>query len=88
MDSWHSPKIWQDLEAHLRWLFPSLAYKKIDYEWGAAVSANFDMAPEIGFIGDPNIIYSTGCIGHGVSQTPLNGRLIADLISGIDSELP
>jgi glycine/D-amino acid oxidase-like deaminating enzyme len=87
MESWHSPKIWQDLEDHFRWLFPSLAHKKIDYKWGGAVSANFDMVPEIGFIGDRNIIYSTGCIGHGVSLTQLNGRLIADLISGVDSEL-
>ncbi|WP_417539151.1 NAD(P)/FAD-dependent oxidoreductase [Marinobacter sp.] len=87
MDKWHDPGVWQDLEAHFRWLFPSLKHKKIYYKWGGAVSANFDMVPEIGFIGDHNIIYSTGCIGHGVSLTQLNGRLIADLISGVDSEL-
>ncbi|GGE69001.1 oxidoreductase [Streptosporangium jomthongense] len=87
MDKWHDENVWQDLEAHFRWLFPSLAHKKIDYKWGGAVSANFDMVPEIGFIGDQNIIYSTGCIGHGVSLTQLNGRLIADLIAGVDSEL-
>jgi glycine/D-amino acid oxidase-like deaminating enzyme len=87
MDKWHDTKVWQDLEEHFRWLFPSLAHKKIYYKWGGAVSANFDMVPEIGFIGDENIIYSSGCIGHGVSLTQLNGRLIADLILGVDSEL-
>ncbi|WP_205077572.1 NAD(P)/FAD-dependent oxidoreductase [Marinobacter salexigens] len=87
MDKWQDPGVWQDLEAHFRWLFPSLKNKKIYYKWGGAVSANFDMVPEIGFIGDHNIIYSTGCIGHGVSLTQLNGRLIADLVSGVDSEL-
>ncbi|WP_417515282.1 NAD(P)/FAD-dependent oxidoreductase [Marinobacter sp.] len=87
MNKWQDQNVWQDLEAHFRWLFPSLTHKKIDYKWGGAVSANFDMVPEIGFIGDQNIIYSTGCIGHGVSLTQLNGRLIADLISGVDSEL-
>ena len=87
MDKWHDAKIWQDLEAHFRWLFPSLKDKKIHYKWGGAVSANFDLAPEIGFIGDENIIFSSGCFGHGVSLTQLNGRLIADLVSGIDSEL-
>ncbi len=50
------------------------------YKWGGCVSANVDMTPEIGFIGDNSIIYSTGCIGHGVSLTQLNGRLIADLV--------
>ena len=33
-----------------------------------------------GFIGDHNMIYAAGCIGHGVSLTQLNGRLIADLV--------
>jgi glycine/D-amino acid oxidase-like deaminating enzyme len=87
MDRWHDPKIWQALEDHFRWLFPSLEHKKIAYKWGGAVSVNFDMAPEIGFIEDESIIYATGCIGHGVSLTQLNGRLIADLISGIESEI-
>ena len=31
-------------------------------------------------IGDERVIFSTGCIGHGVSLTHLNGRLIADLL--------
>jgi glycine/D-amino acid oxidase-like deaminating enzyme len=87
MDKWHDPKIWQALEEHFHWLFPTLKHKKVHYKWGGAVSANFDMVPEIGFIGDENIIYSSGCIGHGVSLTQLNGRLIADLISGIDSDI-
>jgi glycine/D-amino acid oxidase-like deaminating enzyme len=87
MDKWHDPKIWQALEAHFYWLFPTLKHKKIHYQWGGAVSVNLDMVPEIGFIGDENIIYSSGCIGHGVSLTQLNGRLIADLVSGIDSEI-
>jgi hypothetical protein len=42
---------------------------------------------EISLIGDENIIYASGCIGHGVFLTQLNGRLIADLISSIDSDI-
>jgi glycine/D-amino acid oxidase-like deaminating enzyme len=87
MDSWHDTKIWQALEDHFHWLFPTLKHKKVHYKWGGAVSINLDMTPEIGFIGDENIIYSSGCIGHGVSLTQLNGRLIADLISGVDSDI-
>jgi hypothetical protein len=51
------------------------------------VNANFDMVPKIGFIEDENIIYSSGCIEHGVSLTQLNGQLIADLILSIDSDI-
>ena len=87
MDLWKNEKIWVDLENHLKWMFPSLKDIKVHYKWGGCVSANVDMTPEIGFIGDHNIIYSTGCIGHGVSLTQLNGRLIADLVLGKQTSL-
>ncbi len=75
-----APKIWNALTEHLAWLFPALHEKSIAYRWGGPVSVNLDLTPEIGFIGDERIIYSTGCLGHGVSLTQLNGRLIADLV--------
>ncbi|WP_150910400.1 NAD(P)/FAD-dependent oxidoreductase [Marinobacter halotolerans] len=87
MDLWKNDKVWGDLEKHLKWMFPTLADINIHYQWGGCVSANVDMTPEIGFIGDSNIIYSTGCIGHGVSLTQLNGKLIADLVLGKDTNL-
>ncbi|MDF1630749.1 MAG: FAD-dependent oxidoreductase [Alcanivoracaceae bacterium] len=87
MDLWKDEKVWADLERHLKWMFPTLQDVKIDYKWGGCVSGNTDMTPEIGFIGDSNIIYSTGCIGHGVSLTQLNGRLIADLVLEKDTSL-
>ncbi len=74
------PKIWNNLECHLKWLFPALKNITFDYHWGGPVSINMDMTPEIGFIGDERVIYASGCIGHGVSLTQLNGRTIADLI--------
>jgi len=87
LDLWKNEKVWNDLEKHLKWMFPTLADINIHYKWGGCISANVDMTPEIGFIGDSNIIYSTGCIGHGVSLTQLNGRLIADLVLGKDTNL-
>lgn len=86
MTKWADESIWKDLENHLKWLFPTLRHKKIHYKWGGCVSANMDMTPEIGFLGGPDIIYSAGCIGHGVSLTQLNGRVIADLILGKKTE--
>ena len=80
MNLWKNEKTWDDLEKHLKWMFPALKDIKVYYKWGGCVSANVDMTPEIGFIGDRNIIYSTGCIGHGVSLTQLNGKLLADLV--------
>jgi len=82
-----SEEIWKKLHAHLGWLFPALKDKPVHYRWGGPVSVNLDMTPEIGFIGDERIIYATGCQGHGVSLTQLNGRLIADLLADRSTEL-
>ncbi|UMZ14925.1 FAD-binding oxidoreductase [Pseudomonas sp. MPFS] len=82
-----SPATWQHCEAHLKWIYPQLANTRIDYRWGGPVSVNLDMVPEISFIGDERIIYSGGCFGHGVALTHLNGRTIADLLSGRKTEL-
>lgn len=71
---------WTDLEAHMKWLFPSLKDVRVAYRWGGPVSVNLDMTPEIGYIGDERVIYANGCIGHGVSLTQLNGRLITDAL--------
>ncbi len=81
------PKIWSNLQKHIEWLFPNLKGIAIDYQWGGPVSVNMDMTPEIGFIGDERIIYTNGCIGHGVSLSQLNGRTIADLVLEKQTEL-
>jgi len=87
MDHDFSPAIWQHCEEHLKWIFPQLRDVAIEYRWGGPVSVNLDMTPEIGLLGDQRIIYSTGCIGHGVSLTHLNGRLIADLLGERKTDL-
>jgi glycine/D-amino acid oxidase-like deaminating enzyme len=82
-----APHIWQECEAHLKWIYPQLESVPIEYRWGGPVSVNVDMTPEIGMVGDERVLYSTGCIGHGVSLTHLNGRLIADLLSDRKTDL-
>ena len=83
----YAPRIWSHCEEHLKWIFPQLRDVQFEYRWGGPVSVNLDMTPEIGLLGDERVIYSTGCIGHGVSLTHLNGRLIADLLGGKKTEL-
>jgi glycine/D-amino acid oxidase-like deaminating enzyme len=87
LDHDFAPRIWRHCEEHLKWIFPQLRAVPVAYRWGGPVSVNLDMTPEIGLLGDERVIYSTGCIGHGVSLTHLNGRLIADLLSGRKTEL-
>ena len=80
MDHDFNPRVFTDLERDIAWLFPSLKGVQITHRWGGPVSVPVDMAPAIGFLGDPRAVYSLGCVGHGVSMTHLNGRLLADLI--------
>lgn len=87
LDHDFSPKIWRHCEQHLKWIFPQLAHVRMAYRWGGPVSVNADLTPDIGFIGDPRVIYSVGCIGHGVSLGHLNGRLIADLLGERKTDL-
>lgn len=82
-----APAIWRHCERHLKWLFPQLSGLRIAYRWGGPVSVNSDLTPEIGFIGDRRVIYSVGCVGHGVSLCHLNGRLIADLLADKQTDL-
>jgi glycine/D-amino acid oxidase-like deaminating enzyme len=68
------------LKADVRELFPALNDIQFTHEWGGPVSVPLDMAPAIGYAGDKQVVYSLGCVGHGVSLTHLNGRTLADLI--------
>jgi hypothetical protein len=39
-----------------------------------------DLTPALGYLGDRRVVYSLGCIGHGVSLAHPNGQTIRDLI--------
>lgn len=76
-------KIFRHLEHHLIEIFPQLQGIRFTHHWGGPISVTFDMAPVIGYLGEhKNVIFSMGCIGHGVSMTTMNGRTIAELIIG------
>jgi len=82
-----NPRTFADLERDVVRLFPQLKGIRFTHRWGGPVSVPIDMAPAIGFLGDPRAIYSLGCVGHGVSMTHLNGRTIADLLQERKTDL-
>lgn len=73
-------RIFSNLERDVIWLFPDLKGVRFTHRWGGPVSVPIDLAPAIGHLGDQRIVYSLGCVGHGVSMTHLNGCLLADLV--------
>ena len=76
-------RIFRLLETHVLEVFPQLKGVQFTHRWGGPVSITLDMAPAIGYLGkDKKAIFSLGCMGHGVSLTTLNGKTIAELITG------
>jgi glycine/D-amino acid oxidase-like deaminating enzyme len=80
-------RIFADLERDVARLFPSLAGIEFTHRWGGPVSVPTQMVPAMGYLGDPRVLYSLGCIGHGVSLTHLNGRTLADMLCDRKTDL-
>ena len=69
-----------ELEEDVRQIFPALKDIGFTHRWGGPVSVTLDMAPAMGYLGNKQMVYSLGCLGHGVSLTHLNGQTVSDLI--------
>lgn len=80
MDRDLNEAVFRRLEQDVRDTFPSLTGVRFTHRWGGPVSVPVDMAPAMGRLGGPDVVYSLGCVGHGVSMTHLNGRTLADLV--------
>lgn len=80
MDRDLNEDIFAGLRDDAREIFPVLKGVRFTHEWGGPVSVPLDMAPALGYAGDRRIVYSLGCVGHGVSLTHLNGQTVADLV--------
>lgn len=80
MDKDMDERTFQRLESDILLTFPVLKDIKITHRWGGPVSIPTDLSPAMGYLGDKRIVYSLGCIGHGVSLTHMNGWTISDLI--------
>ena len=86
-------KAWRHLEEHIHWLWPHLEGVGISHRWGGPFSVTMDLTPALGYVGEERrAVYSLGCIGHGVSMSYLNGRILADLLlerdDGLAAECP
>lgn len=61
--------------------FPELASVKIDYRWTGNFLLTLSRLPQLGRLA-PNIVYSQGCSGHGVTFTHVAGQALALAIQG------
>jgi gamma-glutamylputrescine oxidase len=61
--------------------FPQLKGVRIDYGWTGNFLLTLTRLPDVGRL-SPNIYYSQGCSGHGVTFTHLIGRVLSEVIQG------
>jgi gamma-glutamylputrescine oxidase len=61
--------------------FPQLKGVRIDHAWTGNFQLTVSRLPDVGRL-SPNLYYSHGCSGHGVTFTHLIGRVLGEVISG------
>ncbi len=61
--------------------FPQLQGVRIDHAWTGNFLLTLTRLPEVGRLA-PNIYYSQGCSGHGVTFTHLIGRVLSEAVLG------
>ncbi|MDE8349290.1 MAG: FAD-binding oxidoreductase [Acidocella sp.] len=69
---------------HMLKTFPSLKNARIDYTWSGNFALTLTRFPQVGKL-SPNVYYSHGCSGHGVTTTHLLGRLLGEAVAGSPS---
>ena len=69
-----------------RLMFPSFAGVPIEDAWGGPIDVSPTHLPTFGRAGDSNVYYATGYTGNGVAPTRIAGEVIADMISGADTD--
>ena len=67
-------------------VFPQLADIAFEFVWGGYVDISVNRAPHWGRLGD-NIYFAQGFSGHGIANTGLAGRLLAEAIRGQSERL-
>jgi hypothetical protein len=70
------------LEDDLAMLFPNIGPVRVSHRWGGPVSVPLQPAPALGYAGGERVVYSLGCMGHGLALAHLNGWTLADLLRG------
>jgi glycine/D-amino acid oxidase-like deaminating enzyme len=69
-----------------RLMFPSFADVPIEDAWGGPIDVSPTHLPTFGRIGSANVYYAMGYTGNGVAPTHLAGQVLADLISGSETD--
>jgi glycine/D-amino acid oxidase-like deaminating enzyme len=83
----HSLRAVEEAAGGFRRFFPSWSDVPIEDGWGGPVDVGPTHLPAFGTVEPGNVHYAVGYTGNGVAPSHLAGRVLADLITGVDSDL-
>jgi glycine/D-amino acid oxidase-like deaminating enzyme len=69
-----------------RRLFPSFADVPLEDAWGGPIDVSPTHLPNFGTLEPGNLFYALGYTGNGVAPSYLAGKVVADLVTGTDSD--
>jgi glycine/D-amino acid oxidase-like deaminating enzyme len=69
-----------------RLMFPTFADVPIEDAWGGPIDVSPSHLPSFGRLEEGNVYYAAGYTGNGVAPTHLAGQVLADLITGADTD--
>jgi glycine/D-amino acid oxidase-like deaminating enzyme len=69
-----------------RRLFPSFAEVPLEDAWGGPIDVSPTHLPTFGSLDPGNLFYALGYTGNGVAPSHLAGKVIADLVTGADTD--
>jgi glycine/D-amino acid oxidase-like deaminating enzyme len=76
------------LQQSLLETFPQLEGIRFTHAWGGTMGFTADFVPSVGrLFGAPNLFYAGGFNGEGVVMTQVAGRILAELVAGVESPL-
>ena len=81
------PAVFEHLRSTLGELFPSIGNVAVGHRWGGPIGAARDWHASVRFDPVSGIASAGGYVGDGLSTTNLAGRTLADLLTGMPSEL-
>ena len=81
------PRVFEHLRRTLAELFPAAADAAVTHTWGGPLGVPRDWHASVGYDPATRIARAGGYVGDGLSTTNLAGRTLADLLTGVDSEL-
>lgn len=80
-------RVFASLRENLAALFPAIGDAAFTHAWGGPLGIARDWMASVGLDAGTGIGWAGGYVGDGVSTTNLAGRTLADLVTGVESDL-